>query len=274
MLKQIINNIRIINKTKTYRFVLILMFSIIITLTLVEYVFIIKTSDYDIYSYFPLTNSDVFVANNLMLFLAPLCSSIFVVDLPSVHKDMEVSIFTRIKKNKFYFSNLIASFITGFVLVLLLVVSMYLIALAMWNSKVTYFTEYPTINLINPGFAERAFSSLLLNHPIIYNLFYIFLLSLYSGLMSALGYSIALINHKKYLISLYMFAVSLPLIFFKVIFPNGLATWYPQNLFLPNSLQANSPGIFTISRGIVFWIAILTIVPIVLVMIKSRQEEI
>lgn len=276
MLKRVIYDVKIIQKRKIYAFVLCVSFSLVCLYTIYIYALSSESSLIDEYSYFPLTNYNMRLSNSLIIYLIPLFSSIITVDLPSIQKEMEVPIFTRITKEKVYFSNLIAGFICGFGIMFLIIVSIYLIALAAKNYSITYFTEQSVVNLLNPSAyysSHIPFEYLLLNYQWLYHMMYIFILSLYSGLMAALGYSIALFFKKRYMISLYLFLGTMLFMFFPVVFHNGFATWYPQNLFLPKSLIATHTGILTNEVGVICWIIALILLPIILVLIKSRQEE-
>ena len=194
-------------------------------------------------------------------------------DIDFVEMSLKSQLFMKVKKNVYYISKVITSFLVGFSMVAVFLLLIYAFMFVMLKSNTTYFPflswNYPN----NPESSWIFLYKFYFNFPILYNLFYILLISIYSGFLSVIAYCFSLLIKSRPFVYLSSFFVSIVCILIPMLFRNGIAVWAPQNVYSPFPMTASNPGIFSIPMGMIFWFIIFTLFIVSVVTYKIRVEE-
>jgi len=209
----------------------------------------------------------------LFMYSLPLFIAIPHSDIDFVETSLKSQLFMKVKKNVYYISKVITSFLVGFSMVAVFLLLIYAFMFVMLKSNTTYFPflswNYPN----NPESSWIFLYKFYFNFPILYNLFYILLISIYSGFLSVIAYCFSLLIKSRPFVYLSSFFVSIVCILIPMLFRNGIAVWAPQNVYSPFPMTSSNPGIFSIPMGMIFWFIIFTLFIVSVVTYKIRVEE-
>lgn len=270
----ILNNIKIITKTKGYYFSLFINFIILNLLTF--YMCVGKDISYisNVYEFHLFLNMDLLLVNNLFLYLLPLTIGIVFCDYATYHHKAIDYIGTRVNRKRFLYSNVIASFIVAFIITAVMVGGSIIISYCCYNMDSTLFYKnmYSFSLDVGPSL-EYFIDYMIINNPIAYILLSLVLFSFFGGLLGVLSYSLVLLTNKGFLSCLYLFIFCiLTMLVFRFI-PNGLAAWDIYNSFIPNHTVATVNDIFKIEYARLFWTLFTVFISIVAVEKELRKYE-
>lgn len=268
------NAYKLIKSRRIYQAVLVVCFCFFTIYTMTVYFgknMVMFSSEY---AYLPMTNYDYKFGSNIILYIIPLICGIFITDLSYYQKQMASYIFTRVSRRKYEYKYLAASFIVGFLLVFFILFCVIAIAFSAIQLGNTFFGDpYYMINFEAPLYDGFPLDTIFINNPWYYQGIFVFLNSLYGGLIAAVSYSISLLIKKKYQVTLTIFMVSLLWIPLINTINGPQVVWYPQLLFLGNPVLVNYPGESPHLLGILIWISLLFIISILLTELHLRNEE-
>ncbi|MEG0619126.1 MAG: hypothetical protein RR557_07500 [Bacilli bacterium] len=227
------------------------------------------------FEFSPLTNFDMALVLNILIYVLPLISTISGAQYAKKQEAMSAFIFTRESKDREIVKSFICFFIWGFFLMFITLITMYLISIVSINFNTDYFPAMPrNLNFEGLIYEQFPFNDLYYNYPVLFQLFYIVLISFYSAFLSSLSFIISSISKKGFTISLYIFGASLLVILLCGFFRNGIVVWNPQNLLMPDPLIATYPGIFTNPIGKIVLFSFLAISSLCLLIYRIKSKKI
>jgi hypothetical protein len=209
----------------------------------------------------------------ILMFSLPLFVAIPHADINFVEENIKCQLFMKVKKDIYYISKVITTFMVGFFMVASFLILIYVFMWVMLKSNTTYFPKQSFFFPNDPENAGIVFARIYFNFPVLYNLLYIALVSIYGGFLAVIAYCFSLLIKSKPFVYLSSFFVSVFCVVVPMLFRNGIAVWAPNNIYLPFPLMASYPGIFSIPLGMLFWFILFSIFILIVVSHKIKVEE-
>ncbi|MHC1736353.1 MAG: hypothetical protein AB9921_11845 [Erysipelotrichaceae bacterium] len=180
------------------------------------------------------------------LYLLPLFVTIVDGDIGIIERKIYPQIFTRVEMKKYINAKAITEFLVGFLVIFYFLGLMYLFMLAMIDHSATLYLKDFLVYFSNPSKDTMGYTMLFINHPHLYNLFYIFLLSIYGGILSLTSYLLGLFINSKVVAFIGPFVLSILFALGANLVGSPFNLAYPQLFLNPYAIRPSVEGWFSL----------------------------
>lgn len=203
------------------------------------------------------------------LYLLPLFVTIVDGDIGIIERKIYPQIFTRVEMKKYINAKAITEFLVGFLVIFYFLGLMYLFMLAMIDHSATIYLKETIIYFSNPSKDAIGYTMLFINHPHLYNLFYIFLISIYGGILSLTSYLLGLFINSKVVAFIGPFILSILFALGVNLAGAPFNLAYPQLFLNPFSTRLSVEGWFSLERVIPLVLVLQVITLFALLQLKK-----
>lgn len=180
------------------------------------------------------------------LYLLPLFVTIVDGDIGIIERKIYPQIFTRVETKKYINAKAITEFLVGFLVIFYFLGLMYLFMLAMIDHSATLYLKDFLVYFSNPSKDTMGYTMLFINHLHLYNLFYIFLLSIYGGILSMTSYLLGLFINSKVVAFIGSFVLSILFALGANLVGSPFNLAYPQLFLNPYAIRRSAEGWFSL----------------------------
>lgn len=259
-----------ITKTKAFKTMTMVVFIIMVVLPSIYSFHRSITIAGNPYEYDLLTNNQLTLFLNVMIYMIPLVFAYFGAMIATTIQDMATILFTRTKRSRLIKTTGLKVWGYAMVLTIGYLMVSWITLYCCYDHNGDYGTITRLFDMTMGYQSYYEFSDIFYTTPWAYRLIWIILISIYSGFWAVLGYGVAMIIPKGAFVALGLFVFSLVLMVVFNALPFGLTIYTPQMLFNPRGVNAYNTTINDLKMIVRL---IYLVLPLLIVIGVSYQHD-